>query len=362
MTKRILITGYLGFENFGDEAILHVLINNLLLVGFNREDITVISNNPQATSTAHKVKSISRWNIFKIFFSMLSNKWIIFIGGLFQDKTSFRSFLYYLLQLFAAGFLQREIVFYACGIGPLENRFSRMLFNFGCKFIRLITVRDQLSCSLTPFQGSPIVTCDPVWSIKVDLSVQKEIQKVNWKLPVLGVSIRNDKNLRGFHLTYLVEKLAVLLNSMKDWQIVLIPCMPQEDLPILYDLHDHLVRKSASPTRVTTIDNFADFTIPQQAGILASCEVVVSMRYHALLVPIAYGKPAFGLVYDQKIKSLLDFSGQVGVSFTEHFDQPWNYFWQNLQFSTNLAKQTSEKALKLNDTNIELLKTMYNMK
>ena len=60
--KRILISGYLGFGNFGDEALLHVLINDLVKVGFRNEDITVVSNNPNLTTFLYNVKSIDRWN------------------------------------------------------------------------------------------------------------------------------------------------------------------------------------------------------------------------------------------------------------------------------------------------------------
>ena len=45
--KHIAVSGYYGFDNFGDEAILKVLTKELKTSGF---DVTVISKNPQKTS------------------------------------------------------------------------------------------------------------------------------------------------------------------------------------------------------------------------------------------------------------------------------------------------------------------------
>ena len=82
------------------------------------------------------------------------------------------------------------------------------------------------------------------------------------------------------------------------------------------------------------------------------------MRYHSLLVPLANGKPVFGLIYDQKVKSLLEFANQDGVYFRDDLDQTWSYFWQNIQRSTEMAKQAQQKAKELHKKNIELLETL----
>ena len=47
MTKYV-VSGYIGFDNFGDEAIADVLITHLKNNGAKK--ITVISSNPQKTS------------------------------------------------------------------------------------------------------------------------------------------------------------------------------------------------------------------------------------------------------------------------------------------------------------------------
>lgn len=64
--NKIVISGYYGFANAGDEAMLTSIVRALR--GVQPEiDLTVISGNPAETSAKHKVKSIYRFNFFKIY-------------------------------------------------------------------------------------------------------------------------------------------------------------------------------------------------------------------------------------------------------------------------------------------------------
>jgi polysaccharide pyruvyl transferase WcaK-like protein len=139
--KKILVCGYIGYQNFGDEALLYVLINNLLQVGYRREDITVISKEPEKTYLTYNVKSVDRWNSFELFNAFLNHDHVVFIGGLFQDKTSFRSLCYYCLQLIFSGIFQKKIAFYAVGVGPLQRGISSYIFNFAVNSANFISLR-----------------------------------------------------------------------------------------------------------------------------------------------------------------------------------------------------------------------------
>ncbi len=353
--KQILISGYLGFSNFGDEALLSILVRDLLKLGIPRNNISVISNDYVSTINNFNVKAINRKNFFEIVAGVLNCNSIIFVGGLFQDKTSFRSFLYYYFQLILAEFTGKEVIFCGAGIGPFQRGITQTLFKFGIKSVSMLTLRDPGSNNVISHEKSLIVTCDPAWSIKPDFNFQDLIPQINWKLPILGVAVRGDKNLQMRHLKDLADKIAKIATSTKDWQVVLIPCMPLEDLPIEYELYDLLSKRMIDKNKLILLDNFSDFPILQQAGIIGACDVMISMRYHALLVALANEKPVFGLIYDQKVKSLLEFSGQVGVSFKDDLEKPWSYFWQNLKYSSNKAREAKERAQELHNINIEFL-------
>ena len=86
MTKYV-ISGYIGFDNFGDEAIASVLISNLKKNGV--EKITVLSSNPEKTAKLYDVSS----EYFLKFFKPILNTDVLISGGgsLLQDITSLKS-------------------------------------------------------------------------------------------------------------------------------------------------------------------------------------------------------------------------------------------------------------------------------
>src|SRR5674476_1002411 len=60
---RILISGYYGFSNLGDEAIL-TSMQNALLQQNSEAELTVLSVNPEVTRQSHKLRSISRTDFY----------------------------------------------------------------------------------------------------------------------------------------------------------------------------------------------------------------------------------------------------------------------------------------------------------
>ena len=100
--KKAVISGYYGFDNFGDEAILNVLVSNLKK---NEIEVCVISKNPQKTSKKLDIKSVYTFSILSILKSIKSSDVLISGGGsLLQDVTSLKSLFYYLFIIFIALF------------------------------------------------------------------------------------------------------------------------------------------------------------------------------------------------------------------------------------------------------------------
>ena len=92
MTKKFVLSGYFGFKNFGDEAILSVLVNKLQEY---KHEITIISSNPQYTlSKFSNIKSIYTFKIIDIFNTLSKADYLISGGGsLLQDTTSLKSLI-----------------------------------------------------------------------------------------------------------------------------------------------------------------------------------------------------------------------------------------------------------------------------
>ena len=89
MNKRVCISGYYGFDNFGDEAILKTLVENLK--NFEKElNITVFSSNPQKTAKELNVNSVHSFCIKDIVKSLafLTMYDVSKVPGLYFYKTN----------------------------------------------------------------------------------------------------------------------------------------------------------------------------------------------------------------------------------------------------------------------------------
>lgn len=91
----IVLSGYYGFNNIGDEAILYSIIQSLRRLE-PEIDITVLSNNPEVTESLYQTKAVNRWNPAEILLALKQADGLISGGGsLFQDETGFKSVAYY---------------------------------------------------------------------------------------------------------------------------------------------------------------------------------------------------------------------------------------------------------------------------
>ena len=95
----VMISGYYGFNNSGDDAILLAIINDLRKIK-NDIRIVVLSKNPKDTAANYGVDSIDRFNIFEVMRTMGKTKLFLNGGGnLIQDVTSTRTLMNYLTTI-----------------------------------------------------------------------------------------------------------------------------------------------------------------------------------------------------------------------------------------------------------------------
>ncbi len=141
---RLLVSGYYGFGNAGDEAILAGLTEGLREQAPEAE-VTVLSGNPSATQREHGVRAVSRGLGSAFLRGRESDVLISGGGGLLQDATSWRSPLYYLTVMRLARAAGVRVACVGQGIGPLHRGFVRRLVRNGLSRVDAVAVRDQAS-------------------------------------------------------------------------------------------------------------------------------------------------------------------------------------------------------------------------
>ena len=130
---KILISGYYGFNNIGDEFILRTVIDNLRekLPG---AEITVLSQDPAATMDKYQVNAAPRMSLRSIFRCVVQCDLLLSGGGsLLQDHTSTRSLLYYLSVMALARLRGKKVMLYAPPVIGVLHRDPRSELEIFCR-------------------------------------------------------------------------------------------------------------------------------------------------------------------------------------------------------------------------------------
>ena len=309
--SEIVISGYYGFGNAGDEAMLAAMIEVLTELASDIK-ITVISGNPVETRRRHGVASVYRLNYPEII-RVLSRSQLLISGGgsLLQDVTSERSLYYYLSIMMLAKKMGTPVMLYAQGIGPVRGRLARGIMRYIGNMVDLITVRDTGSREeLKRLQVTkpPIyVTADPVLAMhQVDKQVGRTILRkagVEGIAPVIGISVREWKDWGHYKqiLANVADQLAVEYGA----RIVFLPMQWPEDVAVS--------RKIASRTKQGTIVLTEEYTTSELLSLVGNLDMLIGIRLHALIFAAVMHVPMVGISYDPKIERFLETLGEHHV-------------------------------------------------
>ncbi|MCE3236306.1 MAG: polysaccharide pyruvyl transferase CsaB [Vampirovibrio sp.] len=345
---RVIISGYYGFDNLGDELILRVLIEQLKA---HQVKITVLSQNPRKTAETYGVDAVKRTSFIDIVDALTqANLFISGGGGLFQDATGPMSTVYYGGLIHLARFFEVPVCFWAQGVGPLNKDFSRKMTASALKKCEVITVRDEKSAALVEsLTGEePEITADPVWLLNVSKKkgtvkkgTKKDKQSEPWRI---GVSLRHWPELTDERLKALANCLIKLAEpSERPVEFLLMPFQKEEDTHLLEKLSGLL---KGCPNAIAVILQ-PDAVLDR----IADCNVLLGMRFHSLILGLLFNVPVYGLVYDPKVASLLEMFDLQGcrIDAMESIDAPTvqDYFTHYPKVDLKAMKQQSRRNFRI---------------
>ncbi len=287
MSKKVLISGYYGFGNFGDEAILDVLIKKLKQFQFN---IKVFSSNPLKTEKNYKVNCANSFNFLQIKNEIKNCDLLISGGGnLLQDVTSFKSLMYYLYVIRTALSLKKKVIIFAQGIGPVHNKFGRFLLKRTLKRCDLVTVRDEKSLFLLRGWGIKCeLVCDPLFDLSlIGTSSENKV----------GVQLRSFKTLTDNLLNKLAEQI---INDFSDKKIEIFSFQDSLDLDVCRKFELMLKTKNSSINTEVIYGKTQKEIIDR----ISKLDYMIAMRFHANLIALKYGIKTLAICYDEKVEKL----------------------------------------------------------
>jgi N-acetylglucosaminyldiphosphoundecaprenol N-acetyl-beta-D-mannosaminyltransferase len=326
---KILLFGYYGFHNLGDEAILKALIENIPRV-LPFAEITVVSKQPAQTEATFGVKAADR--SLAAIGAAIKNCDVFMLGGggLLQDSTSLRSLLVYLYLINLAKKRGKKVVLLAQGIGPIKSRmgqyFSRRILNK----VDLITVRDNFSYSelsrlklknpekifitadVTPVLFFPVANA-PTRGSPQTAAAQSLAQYLQ-----VGIAARTPLN-HGHSLAQTLATAADRLIEQHHAQISFLPMQPRDHAFI-----NRIRKMMKNPAR--TLELTLENACPQ----ISELNLVIGVRLHALIFAALLGIPCIALNYDPKVAAFAEFMGIPSLSLDKIKPSPSSQLLEEL--------------------------------
>lgn len=323
---KIIISGYYGFGNVGDEAVLQAILHELQgrLPG---SELVVLSAAPQLTTELNKVRALPRYSFFRIIQELRRADIFVSGGGtLFQDATSRRSFLYYLGLVWLAKRLGCRVIILAQGFGPLRGRLNRFLAKLVLNRVDLITLRDDESRQALKRLGvcrpEIAVTADPTLRDTVPPLVEGRkvlaLEGVPAGVPLVGLALRGLKGQPDME-NRLAQEIAEELNRTSDRQPVFLLFQCPEDM----GMTRRVIARLTVPYHVI----YRLCRPEEMLAIFPHFDLVVAMRLHAVIFASLAGINCLALSYDPKVAA---FAGMV--------EQPCVEIGETVQLRERLAE------------------------
>ena len=349
---KLLLAGYFGFDNAGDEALFESEVEN-----FRKLDPTVeITALVQDPSTAKRlgVATVPRKDLAKVWKALRAcDLFVLGGGGLFQDVTGPATVFYYGGLLGMCALAGRPSAFFCQGYGPVNGGVQKFVTRQALRLPKLVTVRDTESQSELVELGLPKgdvhLAADP--ALLLDPMDPKEltpILKEENLFQELGRSELPDGRLSeagplvvvtvrpwpGLPLESLAEALREFRKKHKA-RYLLLPFQPERDLEPsrrlveLLEGEARLLERELSPKALS--------------GILACADMVIGMRLHSLILATATNPPLYGLSYDPKVERFCRRAGALSCSIEEISSERLLEEWEHLLLGRKLQRKAQAK-------------------
>ena len=312
--KNILVSGYYGYSNAGDEAILEAL-NQSVRRTCPGTVLTVLSGDPALTEATYGCRAVPRFSPWKLYRAVKNCDALISGGGsLLQDATSTRSLLYYLLVIRLAERRGKKVFLLANGIGPVRRPGNRRLVARAVREAGYITLRDPESAaelgSMGVDRSDLAVTADPVYLLEPgDPAVAQAALDMAGvgEDPFVAISIRPWKNS---------EALEDTVAAICDGAVTRYGLKPLF-IPMQKGVDDVMARRIMGKMKEK---GYLLENTPRGRDIMAvlgKSRLVLSMRLHSLIFAANMAIPAVGISYDPKLDANLKLLGQPSAGTVE---------------------------------------------
>jgi len=324
--QSVLLTGYYGFGNTGDEAILAALV-----AGLRRRlpavRIVVLSGDPGQTRHRHGVDAVA-WRDPLAIVQEVRKCGLVVIGGggLFQDYQGVDTgtlltprhggVTFYAGPAILAALAGKPVALHGLGFGPLDGAEGRRIVAAVARAAARVSVRDAASRALLESLGvagaRTTLSADPAFLLAPE-GVRPEDVLIGMGIepaaPIAGVALRPWS--RGVEPEAWEREVAAGLDLFLERTSGSLLFVPFEKSPWSDD--DDFALASRIRRRLKHADRSAVLSgllsPGDTASLIGGCDLVVGMRLHSIVFALAGSVAPVAIAYDPKVEALLERSG-----------------------------------------------------
>lgn len=316
--RRVLVLGYYGAKNLGDDLMLHGILHWLRA---DPVQVTVVSEDPADTVSRFGVDAIQnvpllgQWSARTLLFSAewralvravrSADALVVGGGDLVRDDLGWNTFSYTVEKLLLALSARVPVSLINVGIGEPHTVYGRAVLPRLLRGCRAAIVRDRRSialCDASPPREGFRTSRDIVWFLPEILGLRPA--------PATGpivVSLRGGAGLYGrFSLgDASIAGLAALLDALVRRTQRRVRFVPFQDLAGSSDAALHRAVHDRMEARDQAEHLAWDGDAERCFQRVADASLVVAMRLHAAIVARAMGRHVLALPYDYKMQELV---------------------------------------------------------
>lgn len=287
----LLLSGYFGCGNIGDDAILLGLVHGL---GSTKHEITVLSGTPEETYRQYGLTARPRKEMNAVKEAIDRCDALVFPGGsIFQDVTSFKSVVYYSQLVKMAKAKGKKVILLGQGVGPLKGFLGKRAAASAFNAADIIAVRDPQSVQTLKelgVKGQPRLTADCAFLLPPPPANDNQQGFNVGNMKSVGISLR--PHGKGKDIVQLFGELTRTL-FQNGYMPVLIEMDRNDDGPLIQEI---------SKAQGGKIPDLRKIQTPMQLQQrLARMDSIIAMRLHAGIIAATAGIPPLMVSYDPKV-------------------------------------------------------------
>jgi polysaccharide pyruvyl transferase CsaB len=287
----LLLSGYFGCGNIGDDAIMLGMVHGL---GSTSHDIVVLSGNPDETMRNFGLRGAPRKDMNRVKQEIDWCDALVYPGGsIFQDVTSFASAAYYSQLVKMAKAKKKKVILLGQGVGPLKGFLGKRAAAAAFQMADVIAVRDPQSAEALKELGiksNVRITADCAFLLaRPEDHADKQGFNVG-NMKSVGISVR--PHGKSKEIIQLFAEFARML-FQNNYMPVLIEMDRNDDGPLMLEI---------AKVQGGKIPDIRKLQTPQQLQQrLARMDSLVAMRLHAGILGVTAGIPPLMVSYDPKV-------------------------------------------------------------